>query len=198
MTASPPGQVVLLNGASSSGKTTLSRQLLADFDTPWFHMGVDMFGAMRAEQRTRELDPADLRDVLHRTRAGFHRAVAGMAHAGNDIVMDHVLSEPWRLADLLTVMVGIDVVFVGVHCSIPTLVERETLRRTRAVSTAADQATKVHFHGLYDIEVDTAADTSEACSAQIRHYLQRNRAAPGRRAFDRLRRIGLPSQTEID
>ncbi|WP_425303565.1 phosphotransferase-like protein [Nocardia wallacei] len=30
-----------------------------------------------------------------------HRAVAAMASAGNDIVMDHVLSEPWRLRDCL-------------------------------------------------------------------------------------------------
>ncbi|WP_445271022.1 phosphotransferase-like protein, partial [Streptomyces sp. DSM 41634] len=40
--AAAVGQVVLLNGVSSSGKSMLARQLLADFDTPWFHMGVDM------------------------------------------------------------------------------------------------------------------------------------------------------------
>jgi chloramphenicol 3-O phosphotransferase len=51
-----PGQVVLLNGVSGSGKSTIARQLLADFHTPWFHMGVDMFGAMRAEVQTHELD----------------------------------------------------------------------------------------------------------------------------------------------
>ncbi|MBN3511982.1 AAA family ATPase [Mycolicibacterium septicum] len=102
--AAAVGQVVLLNGVSSSGKSMLARQLLADFDTPWFHMGVDMFGAMRAEAQTHDLDEASLTEVLRRTRAGFHRAVRGMASAGNNIVMDHVLSEPWRLADLLTVM----------------------------------------------------------------------------------------------
>lgn len=99
MTASAPGQVVLLNGASSSGKSTLARQLLVDFTTPWFHMGIDMFGAMRADKQPHELDPSAIGEVLHRTRAGFHRAVAGMALAGNNIVMDHVLSEPWRLTD---------------------------------------------------------------------------------------------------
>nr|WP_276822581.1 hypothetical protein [Mycolicibacterium mageritense] len=85
-----PGRVVLLNGVSSSGKSTIARQLLADFETPWFHMGVDMIGAMRAERQTHDLDGVGLRHVLRRTRAGFHRAVAGMALAGNDIVMDHV------------------------------------------------------------------------------------------------------------
>ncbi|WP_396911116.1 hypothetical protein [Mycolicibacterium sp.] len=88
---------MLLNGVSSSGKSTLARQLLADFDTPWFHMGVDIIGAMRAEAQTHDLDEASLTEVLRRTRAGFHRAVRGMALAGNNIAMDHVLSETWRL-----------------------------------------------------------------------------------------------------
>ncbi|MGD0240643.1 MAG: hypothetical protein ABSB59_09975 [Streptosporangiaceae bacterium] len=48
--------------------------------------------------------------VLARTRAGFHRAVAGLAAAGNDVVADHVLSEPWRLLDCLAVMAGYRVV----------------------------------------------------------------------------------------
>jgi chloramphenicol 3-O phosphotransferase len=183
-----PGQVILLNGASSSGKSTIARQLLADFQSPWFHMAVDMFGAMRAEEQTHELDADALREVLHRTRAGFHRAVAGMALAGNDIVMDHVLSEPWRLADLLTVMAGIDVVFVGVHCATADLERREAARGDRTVGTAADQIERVHADAIYDVEVDTSAGAADVCSARIRHYLSR-RPPPTVRAFDELRRV---------
>lgn len=112
-----PGQVILLNGVSSSGKTSLARQLLRDLDRPFFHIGVDMIGALRSEPQTHQLDQVALQQVLYRTRAGFHRAVAAMALAGNDIVMDHVFSEPWRLRDCLQVMTGIDVVLIGVHCS---------------------------------------------------------------------------------
>jgi chloramphenicol 3-O phosphotransferase len=195
-TASQLGQVLLLNGASSSGKSTIARQLLVDFEIPWFHMGVDMFGAMRAERSTYELDPDGVRDVLRRTRAGFHRAAAGMAHAGNNIVVDHVLSEPWRLDDLLTVMVGLDVVFVGVHCSIADLQKRETHRGDRTVGSAVDQVAKVHSHGIYDIEVNTSVDTAETCSAQIRRHLQRNQE-PGTRAFEHLRRIRPRSEDRI-
>jgi chloramphenicol 3-O phosphotransferase len=80
-----------------------------------------------------------------------------MAQARNDIVMDHVLSESWRLLDLLTVMTGIDVIFVGVHCSAADLAQRETARRDRAIGTAINQAAKVHLHGLYDLEMNTSA-----------------------------------------
>lgn len=181
------GQVVLLNGVSSSGKSTVARQLLLDFDSPWFHMGVDMFGAMRSQEQTHLLDQDRLRDVLRRTRAGFHRAVSGMAWAGNKIVMDHVLSEPWRLADLLVVMRGIDVVFVGVHCGIAELERREAARGDRDIGTAASQFDRVHAHGVYDVEVETSASTAADCSAAIREYLLQH-PPPATRAFDRLRR----------
>ena len=193
MAGSPSGQVVLLNGASSTGKSTIARQLLADFRTPWFHMAVDMFGAMRAERQTHELDPDGIRQALYRTRAGFHRAVAGMAHAGNNIVMDHVLSEPWRLDDLLTVMIGLDVVFVGVHCSVNDLTHREAARGDRPGGAALDQAARVHAHGMYDLEVDTTAFSAEDCSNHIRAYLHQN-PPPATRAFDRLRNTQPPGR----
>lgn len=176
--------MVLLNGVSSSGKSSIARRLLIDLERPFFHMGIDMIGAMRSESRTHELDPAELATVLRRTRAGFHRAVAAMAAAGNDIVMDHVLSEPWRLRDCLTAMNGIDVVFVGVHCSLDELHRREQQRDDRPLGTAANQIDAVHAHGIYDLELDTSTATIESCSAQITTFLGRT---PTSRAFDRLR-----------
>jgi chloramphenicol 3-O phosphotransferase len=63
-----PGQIVLLNGVSSSGKSSIARQLLIDLDRPFFHIGVDMIDAMRSESRTHELDAATLEGVLRRTQ----------------------------------------------------------------------------------------------------------------------------------
>lgn len=179
-----PGRIVLLNGVSSSGKSSIAHRLLTDLDQPFFHMSVDMFGAMRSESRTHELHPSDLAAVLRRTRAGFHRAVAGMARAGNDIIMDHVLSEPWRLSDCLAVMTGIDVVFAGIHCPLAELRHRERRRADRPIGTAARQLDSVHAHGIYDLEVDTGTASIEQCSAQIKAFLAH---PPSNSAFDRLR-----------
>ncbi|WP_405149673.1 hypothetical protein [Nocardia salmonicida] len=63
------------------------RAALIDLERPFFHMGVDLIGAMRSESRTHELGSDELADVLRRTRAGFHRAVAAMVSAGNDIII---------------------------------------------------------------------------------------------------------------
>ncbi|SFF60671.1 chloramphenicol 3-O phosphotransferase [Actinacidiphila alni] len=77
------GRIVLLNGTSSSGKSSIARELLTILDgDPWFHLAVDGFGAMRA---TKEVAPEAVDGILNRTRMGFHRAVAG-----NDLVVDRL------------------------------------------------------------------------------------------------------------
>jgi chloramphenicol 3-O phosphotransferase len=167
------GQIILLNGTSSSGKTSIAEQLLRVLDRPYFHLSVDAINGMRAKQQTSELGPEALAAVLARTRAGFHRAVAGMAEAGNDVVADCVLSEQWRLLDCLTVMAGYQVVFVGVRCSPGELARRERARGDRGLGAAAAQAEQVHAHGRYDIECDTTIATAYDCAIRIRDYLAR-------------------------
>jgi chloramphenicol 3-O phosphotransferase len=180
------GQIIFLNGTSSSGKSSIAGQLLLMLDPPHFHMSVDAINSMRAKQKTRDLDDAGLKAVLARTRAGFHRAVAGMAEAGNDVIADHVLSEPWRLRDCLEVMAGYRVVFVGVRCSPAELERRERERGDRPSGVALAQQAQVHAHGLYDIECDTTAASPYGCAVLIRDFLG-TRQVPT--AFDRLRAL---------
>jgi chloramphenicol 3-O phosphotransferase len=180
----PPGQVIFLNGASSSGKSSIASELLEVMETPWFLLAVDAFNGMRAKRRTLELSPAELTAILARTRAGFHRAAAGMARAGNDIVVDHVLSERWRLLDCLQVMDGLDVVFVGVRCSVAELGRREQDRGDREPGTAAAQQELVHKHGDYDLDCDTTSTSARDCALAIADLVARG---PAPRAFSRLR-----------
>jgi chloramphenicol 3-O-phosphotransferase len=49
------GQIIFLNGTSSSGKSSIAEQLLLVLDRPYFHMSVDAVNAMRAKDRTLEL-----------------------------------------------------------------------------------------------------------------------------------------------
>jgi chloramphenicol 3-O phosphotransferase len=183
--ATSPGRIIFLNGTSSSGKTSLAQELLRVLDQPYFHMAVDAFGSMRARERTAELSGDELANILARTRAGFHRAVAGMAAAGNNIVVDHILSEPWRLLDCLQVFAGIDVVLVGVFCPPDELRRREEARGDRVPGQAEAQLAAVHEHHIYDVECDTSTDSLRDCALRIRRYL----AEPEQEStFDHLRR----------
>ena len=171
---------MLLNGTSSSGKSSIADELVPLLDDTYFLMAVDAFNAMRS----RDYPPEELELGLRRTRAGFHRAIAGMATAGNNVIVDHVLSEPWRLADCLALFAGLDVVFVGVRCDLAEVNRRERQRGDRPVGLAAQQLAQVHAHGIYDLECDTTTTSARDCALQLLEFLL---TPKGPRAFERLR-----------
>ncbi|MFE3683189.1 chloramphenicol phosphotransferase CPT family protein [Streptomyces sp. NPDC059095] len=176
------GRIIFLNGTSSSGKSSIAQELVDILDDGvFFHLAVDSFNAMRTK---RNLAQEDLDVALRRTRLGFHRAIAAMAEVGNDVVVDHVLSEPWRLIDCLSVLPPDNVLFVGVRCPLDELARREQARGDRPSGLAALQYDLVHQHGDYDIECDTSAASPRDCAELIKEFLPRR---PTPTAFARLR-----------
>ncbi|MET7361159.1 AAA family ATPase [Streptomyces sp. NPDC005562] len=176
------GRIIFLNGTSSSGKSSIARELLDILDDGvYFHLAVDSFNATRTK---RPLSEKDLDAALRRTRMGFHRSIAAMAEVGNHVVVDHVLSEPWRLVDCLTVLRPESVLFVGVRCSLDELVRREAARGDRPAGLAALQYDLVHRHGDYDLECDTSTTSPAECAALIKEFIP---TRPTPTAFTRLR-----------
>jgi chloramphenicol 3-O phosphotransferase len=159
------GRIVLLNGPSSAGKTTLTQAVARRMATPWLVMPVDLFHQIRTRPDAR-LSQRKWDDVFHRTRAAYHRALVGAAACGCDVLADHVLNEPWRLDDLLGLSVGI-----------------ERARGEREPGTAAAQQRQVFQHGDCDLTVDTTYGPDEPTAA----LLELIRTPPADRAFDRLR-----------
>jgi chloramphenicol 3-O phosphotransferase len=125
-----------------------------------------------------------LSEVLDRTVLGIHRAVAGMVTAGNNVVVDHVLRERSWLVDCLNLFDGSDVAFVGVHCALPELERRESLREDRTPGRAAYHFERVHAHTLYDVECATDSKSPSECAELILSAVTAPRVSP---AFDRMR-----------
>jgi chloramphenicol 3-O phosphotransferase len=175
-----PGLIIFLNGTSSSGKSSIAKALLTVLDEPCFHLPVAAFHAMRSKQ---EVTPAELAVVLKRTWMGFHRAVAGMAAAGNLVIVDHIFSEEWRLQDCLSLFDPTNVVLVGVRCELPELERREQVRGDRPAGLAARQFELVHKHGVYDVECDSGTTSAGECARRIKEFLP---VRPRPTAFEKL------------
>ena len=199
------GRIVLLNGASSAGKTTLARAIQRLASQPMQLIALDQFrdgmadryrgmNSKAGEPGARGLNvvPSSdsvrthLRfgDVGRLTLQGMRRTVAEFSRLGMDVVVDDLLLEPSFLDDYLRVLDGLAVLFVGVRCDVATLTDREARRGGRFPGTAAAHAERVHAGCRYDVEVDTSCNTPRQCAERVLAAL---RQPPRPSAFDAMR-----------
>lgn len=169
------GKIIMINGTSSSGKTSLVRALQGLMDEPYLEAGIDKFIFMLPE---RYLERPLWDDVLGlATRAGrtgetlvsgMHQAIAALARSGCNVLADHVLVvSEWPL-ECARLFAGLDAYLIGIQCPLVTLEARECLRRNRTLGQAAAQLPVIHTFCEYDLEVDTAQFSVETCAAQIK------------------------------
>lgn len=166
--------IILLNGASSSGKTTLVRAWQQAMATPYLDAGLDRFLWMLPGRYLKQPLWDDVLGLAteagetgHRLVHGMHRAIAALSRAGNYVVADHVLVEPEWVTDCANVLADLPAWLIGVRCPLPVLVERERSRGDRTLGQAAAQHERVHAHGVYDFEVDTSLMSPEECADAI-------------------------------
>jgi chloramphenicol 3-O phosphotransferase len=156
-----PGRIMLLNGASSSGKSTLAAALQAALDEPFLHVSADQFvAAGMLPQRRENHGPFDWwHQVRPRFFAGFHRCLPALAAAGNDLIVEHIIEfRAWR-HDLAVLLADLDVFLIGVHCALDELDRRERVRGDRRIGEGRThvELDGIHTFGPYDLEVDTTA-----------------------------------------
>ena len=181
------GQVILLNGTSSSGKTTLAKALQEKLAEPFMYVSLDGFFHLYPE---RFLNPtsqqaADLITALiPAVISGMHRSVAALAQAGNNVLVDHVLQEDKWLSECVEAWAGVEVLFVGVKCPLEITEKREKKRGDRTIGTARNQYERVHAHDCYDVEVDTSVLSVEECVARILELMKNK---PEESAFRKLK-----------
>ena len=179
------GRIILINGASSSGKTTVLRALRAALPELWLEMGIDRFAYSLPDRVTGELTwqllfryvrPAGRPDgpfriattaLGHRFISGMHAAVAAVAASGLNVMVDHVVLEPEWVVEMDRRWGTFDVVRVGVRCPLEVIVERERARRDRTIGQAEAQFDAVHRWMAYDVEVDPSVLTPGEAAARI-------------------------------
>jgi chloramphenicol 3-O phosphotransferase len=171
--------ILLLNGCTSAGKTSLTRALQALLPDCWLRFGIDDAFSM-------------LPDALYNDRAGFwfdrdewgdprlnlgpegrsamaayRRAVVAMAKAGARVIVDEVILDAAARGDWLAVLPKTGVVICAVHCDVDELCRRELARGDRLVGQARGQFRHVHDEMIYDLQIDTTRASPEACAHQI-------------------------------
>lgn len=167
--------VILLHGASSSGKSTLAAAIRQAADRPLLHLSFDHFRDSGAWQPEAYPDWRAARPAFF---SGFHRAVAGFADAGNSLILEHILDTPGWHYELQQLLDAHSLLFIGLRTPLDTLQARETARGNRAPGSAACDAAHIHQGLSYDLELDgTAApqDNARRVCAHLTDDLPRSR-----------------------
>ncbi len=200
---SEPGQIVILNGAPRSGKSSIVTAIQETFDGPWMNLGVDVFVRHVTPRRYRPgmgLRPGEagheLAALVPVFYAALYDSIAAHSTAGLNVVVDVGHHDGNVLADSARRLAGLPVLFVGVRCPIEVIMDRRNTDQVGregeyATGSAADPVPApvllwqrmVHVPGIYDLEVDTSILSPTDCAAAIRRRLD---DGPAPSAFRRL------------
>ncbi len=174
-----PGKIIFLNGASSSGKSSIAKEVQKRLAEPFLHLELDAFIQM--------LPRLDDGELFMRMVRGMNRSIAAMSDEGNNLIVDHVLIEPVWLQQCLDLLRDRYVLFIGLHCPLEELERRERSRDARRQGFARAQLPKIHKGKLYDLELDTHALSAEQCADQVLEFYNTKQPT----AFDKMRAAGL-------
>ena len=199
------GQIIVLNGAPRSGKSSIAAVIQETFDGVWMNLGVDVARRMTPPRCQpgiglrpgEEAHPAaPFVPVLY---AALYESIAAHSRLELNVVADVGHHDADILADCARRLAGLPALFVGVRCPIEVVVQRraESPPGSYAVGSAHDPVPApvwrwqqaVHVPGVYDLEVDTSVLTPAACAEAIRRRLE---DGPAPTAFAELaaRRVG--------
>jgi len=187
-----PGQIVILNGAPRSGKSSIVTVIQDTFDGLWMNLGVDVFVREVTPKRYRPgmgLRPGgeghELAPLVPSLYAALYDSIAAHSRAGLNVVVDVGHHHAKILADSARRLAGLPVLFVGVRCPIEVVMERRNAGQVGredeyAIGSETEPIPRpvelwqrtVHIPGIYDLEVDTSRQSPEECAAAIRRRLE--------------------------
>jgi chloramphenicol 3-O phosphotransferase len=194
--------IILLNGASSCGKSSIAKELQLVFDDLFLGMSVDKFmsmvpsthqglGAKAApmwswkkgfddygELMTLQVGPRGNSYIL-----GMYECIGIMAERGFNIIVDDVCLDAELLKQIAAKLSQFKMYFIGVMCPLHILEKRERVRGNRVITSARGQHDSVHRFYEYDLMVDTSEASARDCALQIKTFVEKN---PGPQALKRL------------
>lgn len=169
-------QVIVLNGTSSSGKTSIARCLQSMLTTPRLLLGIDDLTRAAPDKgindgtllRVSETGHVEIGPGWQSLETSWYIGIATIAAHGTGLIVDEVFLDGGAGQERLRkALRGLEVLWVGVTCDHEVARAREALRPDRVAGQADSQALVVHEGVEYDLIVDTSHVTSESCAALI-------------------------------
>ena len=188
--------VVVLNGASSSGKTLTGQALvkllgtnciLTGFDDILERVqpfGIDGGGSWSRFQRTFRILWFQLTDRRLQLFKQLHREVVAQHQAGHDVIVETSLMDSRALHDAAHCFSPIHAIFVGMKPPLEVSEKWEANRSDRPTGQARKHYDLIHAHGIYDLVLDPSRLSPEECAIAVLDQLSEQRPTAFQRILD--------------
>ena len=165
------GKIILLNGVSSSGKSTLGLALQDTFPEKYFLFSQDGFSETWPYKYWKE----DNDGIYIETMKYMNKTVRMLAESGVNIIIDHLFLDNGKpnatgvavLHDCVQNFINLPVLFIRVDCDFDELDRRERWRGDRGVGTAEWQLKELYPKHTYDMVINTSAMSIICCAEEI-------------------------------
>jgi chloramphenicol 3-O phosphotransferase len=203
------GKLIVLNGGSSAGKSSVALEFQEFASECWMHLGIDAFwGALPHSQLdlqqvrpeyytwdvTVDADGLEWLNVtpgplLEKAMHARYLAIRVFLDEGINVISDDLIWTRDWLVDFLSTFDGYEVWLVGLHVSDEEGARRESNRTGRIAGANRGSAVAAHADMEYDVELDTTEAGTQALAQGLHEKCQ---ALPRSTAFDRLRTRFIP------
>lgn len=184
------GQIVILNEAPRSGKSSIATVIQNTFEGVWMNMGVDRFMQITPKRYLpgTGLRPGgerpDLEPMIVTLYQAMYESIAAHSRLGLNVVVDVGHHDGYSvprgiLPKCARILKDLPVLFVGVYCQIEVVMQRRIAtwgagyEENGSIPKPVDLWQKaVHVPRIYDLEVDTSVLSSEECAEVILQRLE--------------------------
>ena len=156
-------RIILLNGPSSSGKSSLSRalkSLLEQKHLSFSIVSIDDFMKIGTNEKLYEDDVFEISSDI------CDKAIEYLNN-GDDVIIDHVITSERIYKQLLNRTSDYEMLKVHIACPLKELLKRENSRGDRHVGSAEASYQYLYPKKGYDLEVDTSKHSTLECATII-------------------------------
>jgi chloramphenicol 3-O phosphotransferase len=186
--------LIVLNGSSSAGKTTIAQELRPLLSEPCIVTGFDdildrvqPFGRENGNFLHRLVRPFRIMwfqftDGRLKLFKQLHREIVVHSKAGRNIIVDTALMDKRALLDAAECFAPLGGFFIGVKPPLDVSEHWEAARGDRPMGHARAHYNLIHAHGIYDLVLDPSQMTPQECARTIMNRIQ----SPPPEAFQRI------------
>jgi len=181
------GQIILLNGLSSSGKTSIAKVIQEKASEHFYHITNDMFVELEVEMLSKkhiEETGAYTKEYMAESCVLMYHFAKIMADRGINVIIETMMCETDGFTvkykksnyDIMQdILSDSNIFMVDIFCSLEECRRRNIVRGNRGENQSDLQDKMINKTIKYTFTVDSTNDSAEECADKILHELYRSK-----------------------